>query len=83
MTVDKYLIIITTALVITQAIRLVQNTISLVRQNTLIKKQIDAIGEVSDRDLETQREAYSLIVEYLRGKEENEKSESGNYIKKG
>ena len=73
MTVDKYLIIITTALVITQAIRLVQNTISLVRQNTLIKKQIDAIGEVSDRDLETQREAYSLIVEYLRDKAENEK----------
>lgn len=73
MTVDKYLIIITTALVITQAIRLVQNTISLVRQNTLIKKQIDAIGEVSHRDLETQKEAYSLIVEYLRDKEENEK----------
>lgn len=70
---EKYLIIITTALVITQVIRLVQNTISLVRENTLIKKQLDSIGEVSDRDLETQREAYSLIVEYLRGKEENEK----------
>ena len=70
---EKYLIIITTALVITQVIRLVQNTISLIRQNTLIKKQIDAIGEVSNRDLETQKEAYSLIVEYLRDKAENEK----------
>lgn len=73
MTAEKYLVIITTALVITQVIRLVQNTISLVRQNTLIKKQIDAIGEVSDRDLETQKEAYSLIVGYLRDKAENEK----------
>lgn len=70
---EKYLIIITTALVITQVIRLVQNTISLVRENTLIKKQLDSIGEVSDRDLKTQKEAYSLIVEYLRDKAENEK----------
>lgn len=70
---EKYLIIITTALVITQVIRLVQNTISLIRENTLIKKQLDSIGEVSDRDLKTQKEAYSLIVEYLRDKAENEK----------
>ena len=73
MTAEKYLIIITTALVITQVIRLVQNTISLVRENTLIKKQLDSIGEVSDLDLKTQKEAYSLIVEYLRDKAENEK----------
>ena len=64
---DKYLVIITTVLVITQVIRITQNTISLHRNNVLYKKQL---GELADmqlkkEDFEYQKKAYRLIVEKL------------------
>lgn len=37
---DKYLVIITTALVITQIIRVAQNTIQLYRQTRMMKKRL-------------------------------------------
>lgn len=65
---ETYLVIITTALVLTQIIRLVQNTISLHRNNVLYKKQLGDLAdyEVRKEDFEKQKEAYRLIVEYLR-----------------
>ena len=60
-----YLVIITTALVLTQIIRLVQNSVQLHRQNVLFKKQLGQIEDVTQEDLQIQRKAYRLMVEYL------------------
>ena len=68
---EIYLTIITTALVLTQIIRLIQNAVQLRRQNVLFKKQLKDLAdmEVTERDFETQRKAYRLIVEHLEGRE--------------
>jgi hypothetical protein len=61
----KYLIVMTTVLVATQIIRVMQNTIQLVRQNKMIKKEIDRLGDVTDEDMAIHREFYKLGCEYL------------------
>lgn len=63
-----YLTIITTILVITQIIRIVQNTINLYRNNKVFEAQLKQIGDVTKEDLETQKEAYRLMVEYFKAK---------------
>lgn len=76
-----YLAIITTVLVVTQIIRLIQNAVQLHRQNVLFKKQLGDLAdfEPTKEDFHTQRKAYRLIVEYLVGKmtAEDEVSEDG------
>ncbi|MBQ8413211.1 MAG: hypothetical protein IJX12_06360 [Lachnospiraceae bacterium] len=64
---NVYLVIITTVLVLTQVIRIVQNAIQLKRQDTLFKKQLGALAdkEVTAEDFDMQRQAYRLIVEKL------------------
>lgn len=61
-----YLAIITTVLVATQIIRIVQNSISLHRYKKVAKAEIDRLGKVEDDDIEMQKEAYRLIVSRLR-----------------
>lgn len=61
----KYLIVMTTVLVATQIIRVTQNTIQLVRQNKMIKKETDRLGDVTDEDMAMHREFYKLGCEYL------------------
>lgn len=63
--VEKYLIVMTTVLVATQIIRVTQNTIQLVRQNKMIKKEIVRLGDVTDEDIAMHREFYKLGCEYL------------------
>ena len=63
-----YLAIITTVLVITQIIRVVQNTINLYRNNKVFDAQLKQLGEVTNEDLETQKEAYRLAVKYFKDK---------------
>lgn len=53
---EKYLIVMTTVLVATQIIRVTQNTIQLVRQNKMIKKETDRLGDVTDEDMAMHRE---------------------------
>ena len=64
---DKYLVIITTVLVITQVIRITQNAISLHRQKAEFKKNLGKLAEweVKKEDFEMQRKAWRLIVEKL------------------
>lgn len=64
---DKYLVIITTVLVITQVIRITQNAISLRRQKVEFKKNLGELAEweVKKEDFEMQRKAWRLIVEKL------------------
>lgn len=64
---NTYLAIMTTALVITQILRVIQNNVQLRRQRILFKEQMKELAEMelTERDFETQRKAYRLIVEYL------------------
>lgn len=62
---EKYLIVMTTVLVATQIMRVTQNTIQLVRQNKMIKKETDRLGDVTDEDMAMHREFYKLGCEYL------------------
>ena len=62
---EKYLIVMTTVLVATQILRVTQNTIHLVRQNKMIKKETDRLGDVTDEDMAMHREFYKLGCEYL------------------
>ena len=68
---NTYLAIITTVLVVTQIIRLIQNAVQLHRQNILFKKQLGDLAdcEPTKEDFDRQRKAYRLIVEHLEGRE--------------
>jgi hypothetical protein len=65
-----YLAIITTVLVITQIVRLIQNAVQLHRQNILFKEQLGHLADCNptEQDFENQRKAYRLIVNYLEEK---------------
>ena len=69
---NTYLAIITTVLVITQIVRLIQNAVQLHRQNVLFKKQLGQLAACNptEQDFENQRKAYQLIVDYLEEKEQ-------------
>ena len=60
---NTYLAIITTVLVITQVIRLVQNTIQLRRQKILFEKQLGQISDITEEDFQIQRKFYRVGVE--------------------
>lgn len=67
-----YLTIITTALVLTQIIRVTQNALQLRRQNRLFKAQLGQISDITEDDLNMQRETYRLLHDYLMQKNEEE-----------
>lgn len=62
---EGYLVFITTVLVITQIVRITQNTISLHRQKRIIKSQLDEIGEITDKDIQRKVLVDKLLVELL------------------
>ena len=68
---NTYLAIITTVLVITQVVRLIQNAVQLHRQNILFKEQLGHLADtkITEEDFKTQRRAYQLIINYLEHKE--------------
>ena len=61
-----YLTIITTILVITQVIRIAQNAINLYRNNKVFEAQLKQIEDITQEDLETQKEAYRLMVKHFK-----------------
>lgn len=65
---DIYLTIMVTILVITQVVRITQNTIQLHRQNILFKEQLSQLKDVTQEDFDKQKKAYSLAVEYFESK---------------
>ena len=68
---NTYLAIITTVLVITQIVRIIQNAVHLHRQNVLFKEELGQLANCNptEQDFENQRKAYRLIVNYLEHKE--------------
>lgn len=69
-----YLTVITTALVITQIIRVTQNALQLHRQNKLFKAQLGQISDITEDDLQLQRDTYKLLHDYLMKKNKEEKN---------
>lgn len=70
---NTYLAIITTILVITQIIRVAQNTIQLRKQDVLFRRQLKELAdmELTEKDFETQRKAYRLAVEFFERRAED------------
>ena len=62
---DIYLTIMVTILVITQVVRITQNTIQLHRQNILFKEQLSQLKDVTQEDFDNQRKAYKLAIDYF------------------
>ena len=64
---ETYLAIITTVLVLTQIIRLIQNAIQLHRQNKQFTKDLAWIkdNDISKRDFDVQRDCFYLLRDYL------------------
>ena len=60
---NTYLVVMMTVLVITQLIRVIQNTVNLMRQNNEIKKACDWIkdNDISETDFNTQREVFYMM----------------------
>ena len=67
-----YLTVITTALVVTQIIRLIQNAINLHRQNQAIERDLSWIKDrdITQRDFDVQKECFYLLRDWL--KKQNE-----------
>jgi hypothetical protein len=74
---NAYLAIMTTVLVVTQIIRVIQNAVQLRRQNVLFKKQLGELAdmELTERDFETQKKAYRLAVEFFERRVEDGKAD--------
>ena len=62
-----YLAIITTVLVLTQIVRLIQNAIQLHRQEKAIARDLAWIKDrdISERDFDVQRDCFYLLRDYL------------------
>lgn len=72
---NAYLTIMITVLVITQVIRVTQNTIQLIKQGNLYNKQLKDLAdcEPTKEDFENQRKAYKLIIEWLENEQKIDK----------
>ena len=75
---NTYLCIITTILVLTQIIRLIQNSINLHRQNLAIKRDVAWLKDrdIKQVDFDAQRECFYLLRDWLRRQEEGEADDS-------
>ena len=62
-----YLAIITTVLVLTQIIRLIQNAIQLHRQSKMLSKDLAWIRDnnITERDFDVQRDCFYLLRMFL------------------
>ena len=63
-----YLQIVVTVILLTQLVRVIQNGISLFRQNEVFKESCGQLGDVTEEDLENQRKAYRLMIEHYERK---------------
>ena len=76
---NAYLAIMTTVLVVTQIVRLIQNAVQLRRQGVLFREQLGELAEMqlTERDFEIQKKAYRLAAAYFEHKLESEAVQYG------
>lgn len=63
---NTYLAVMTTALVISQIVRVIQNAIQLHRQNKLYEKEIEQIDSLTDGDFRLQKDFYRNGNEFFK-----------------
>ena len=66
-----YLQTVVTLILLTQLARVIQNGISLYRQNKTFKEACGQLSDVTQEDMENQRKAYRLMVEHYEREEKN------------
>lgn len=68
---DKYLVIVTTILVISQVIRITQNAINLHRQKIMFERDLKGLSdlELTKEDFRMQQRFYRLAVEKMEREE--------------
>ena len=66
-----YLQIVVTVILLTQLARVIQNGISLYRQNKTLKEACGQLSDVTQEDMDNQRKAYRLMVEHYEREEKN------------
>ena len=59
-----YLQVAVTLILLTQIARVVQNGINLIRQGKVFEKSCGQLDDITQQDLENQRYAYQLMIEY-------------------
>ena len=64
-----YIAIILSLILVTQIIRETPNCINLYRNSKIVDREVERLGGVSNEDLETQKEAYRLIVRHFKIKD--------------
>lgn len=65
---NTYLTIMVTILVLTQIVRIIQNTIQLRRQYKLFQVQLGQLDDITQEDFDMQRRAYRLIADHFEHK---------------
>lgn len=65
---NTYLTIMVTILVLTQIVRIIQNTIQLRRRYKLFQVQLGQLDDITQEDFDMQRRAYRLIVDHFEHK---------------
>lgn len=65
---NTYLTIMVTILVLTQIVRIIQNTIQLRRQYKLFQVQLGQLDDITQEDFDMQHRAYRLIVDHFEHK---------------
>ena len=60
-----YIAIIGIFLAICEIVRIIQNHINLKHQNKVFENECGHLSDITEQDLQTQREAYRLIVQHL------------------
>lgn len=65
---ETYLAIMTTVLVLTQIIRLIQNTIQLRRQSRVFEGKLKQVEEITQEDIERQRYMHEMVIKYIASK---------------
>lgn len=62
---NTYIAIIGTFLAVCEITRVIQNHINLRRQHEVFEKECGQLSDITEQDLQMQREAYRLIVEHF------------------
>jgi hypothetical protein len=74
---NTYIAIIGTFLAVCEIIRCVQNRINLRRQQEVFERECGHLSDITDQDLQIQREVYRMLYAELKDRQCNCKTEGG------
>ena len=75
---NTYIAIIGTFLAICEIVRVIQNHINLRRQQEVFERECSQLSDITDQDLQIQREVYKMLHDELMDRWCNCKAEGGD-----